>query len=438
MTRVRRRALAALLGPFLISASLVVLAGPASAAVPLSNFTVSSNHPSAAAGQSVTFFATLTGTSASPTGTVAFFDGGTPLCSSAPLAAGISPTSVAGCTTSSLTVGVHAITVSYAGDGTYSPSLSTDFAPALSQTVAAATTTTVLAPSANPSVFTQPVTVTATVAPVAPGAGTPTGTVSFQDAGVDITGCTTQGLSAGAATCVLSNLAVASHSLTARYSGTSSYITSLSAPVVQAVSAAGTGVVLTSNHNPASASAAVTFHVVVGITGPGTATPTGDVAFFRVRSDLTRAWIATVPLTGGAANTTTSSLPPGANRISAVYRGTDDFSMSNATMNQRIDSGGSRTAVTTSRVSAVARRFIALRAAVTPSEGTGSPTGTVAFFRMRANGTRAWIGNVVITNGVARLRTNTLPVGTYVITAVYRGSSSYVPSTGSVSQTITN
>ena len=76
----RPRLLAALLGPLVIAASLIVTAAPASAATPLSGFSISSNHAPSVFGQSVTLFATLTGTGTSPTGTVDFFDGASPLC----------------------------------------------------------------------------------------------------------------------------------------------------------------------------------------------------------------------------------------------------------------------------------------------------------------------------------------------------------------------
>jgi uncharacterized repeat protein (TIGR01451 family) len=68
----------------------------------------SSVNPSSA-GQAVTFTATVTGASGTPTGTVTFFDGGTAI-GTATLAAG-----AASFTTSSLTLGSHNITASYGG-----------------------------------------------------------------------------------------------------------------------------------------------------------------------------------------------------------------------------------------------------------------------------------------------------------------------------------
>src|SRR5439155_299947 len=72
---------------------------------------------------------------------------------------------------------------------TTSPSSTTTAPPATTSTTTSASTTTTTLPgtttgltsSVQPSVFGQPVTFTATVAAKSPGAGTPTGTVTFKD-----------------------------------------------------------------------------------------------------------------------------------------------------------------------------------------------------------------------------------------------------------------
>ncbi len=82
-------------------------------------------------------------------------------------------------------------------------------------TVTNSPTTTTLTSSANPSVFGQTVTFTATVAAVSPGSGTPTGTVNFLDNGTTIGA--DEMLTAGVATFSTSDLAVGTHLITARY-----------------------------------------------------------------------------------------------------------------------------------------------------------------------------------------------------------------------------
>ena len=130
---------------------------------------VTSSANSSVFGQSVTFTATVSPITASllaPTGQVEFFDGTTVLGTET-----LDNTGTATFTTTALVAGSHAITVQYLGDPNFSGSTS----DALSQTVDQAGTTTALVGNPSPSVYGQMVTCTATVSPVAPGGGTPTG-----------------------------------------------------------------------------------------------------------------------------------------------------------------------------------------------------------------------------------------------------------------------
>jgi probable HAF family extracellular repeat protein len=96
-------------------------------------------------------------------------------------------------------------------------------------TVIQASTTTGLSVTPNPSNFGQSVTLTATVAPVAPGAGTATGKVTFLDGSVTLgTGALS---SADVATFITSSLSAGTHSLTASYSGDPSFSGSSSSAV---------------------------------------------------------------------------------------------------------------------------------------------------------------------------------------------------------------
>jgi hypothetical protein len=75
----------------------------------------------------------------------------------------------------------------------------------------------VLAASANPVVPGNAVTLTATLSAVAPGAGTPTGTVQFLDGGSPLG--SPVALSGGVAQRVTSSLSVGAHTITATYAG---------------------------------------------------------------------------------------------------------------------------------------------------------------------------------------------------------------------------
>jgi hypothetical protein len=94
-----------------------------------------------------------------------------------------------------------------------------------------ATSTTVTS-SSNPSVSGESVTFTATISPLAPRGGAPTGTVTFMDA---TTALDTETLSGGTASFTTAALAVGSHSITAVYSGDPDHFTSTSAGLAQQV-----------------------------------------------------------------------------------------------------------------------------------------------------------------------------------------------------------
>ncbi len=176
-------------------------------------------------GQSVTLTATVTGSS--PTGTVQFRDGATNLGAPVALAGG-----QAQLVTSALAVGAHSITAVYGGDSGNQGSTS----PVFTQTVNAAATTTAIV-SALPGTLApgQSVTVNVIVAAVAPGAGTPTGTVDVTDGGSPL--CTVT-LSGGSGACAAALNTLGTHPLTASYLATTSHNASSSAPTDVTVAAA--------------------------------------------------------------------------------------------------------------------------------------------------------------------------------------------------------
>ncbi len=155
-------------------------------------------------GQPVTFTAVVRASSGTPTGTVTFEDGNTVLGTAA-----LDYNGVATFTISTLSLGSHSITAVYSGDSNDLGSTSN----AVSLTINQDSTTTTLTSSANPAVYGQPVTFTATVSSLY---STPTGTVTFED-GNTVLG--TVALSNGVAVFSTSTLPAGSNNITAVYSG---------------------------------------------------------------------------------------------------------------------------------------------------------------------------------------------------------------------------
>ena len=312
-------------------------------------------------GQAVTFTATVTATppgTGMPTGTVTFKDGAATL-GTASLSAG-----QASFTTASLSAVSHSITATYSGDGYFNISGTT--ASPFSQVVNPAGTVTTVASSVHPSVFGQSVSFTATVNAVAPGAGTPTGTVTFKD------GATTLGtgsLSAGQATFSTSALGVASHSITAVYDGNSSFNASTSSAVSQVVNLSSSTTTLVSSANPSVAGQAVTFTATVSAVAPGSGTPGGTVTFKDGTTTL-----GTGTLSAGQATLTSSSLSVGSHSITAVYGGDDSYKTNTSSvLSQAVNKDASSIALSSSANPSVfgqAVTFTATLSAVAPGSGT--------------------------------------------------------------------
>jgi hypothetical protein len=168
-------------------------------------------------GQPVTLTATVTSADGTPpTGSVTFLDGTTVLGVVA-----LDPNGQASLVVP-LRAGAHLFTASFAGIAPFTASTS----DAASETVNRAATTTTLSAEVDGS-FVQ---ITATVLPVAPGAGLPTGTITLFDGGT-IVG--TAHLDAhGQAFFDFDDLPPGTHTFTASYSGDDGFEASMSDPLI--------------------------------------------------------------------------------------------------------------------------------------------------------------------------------------------------------------
>ena len=368
----------------------------------------SSQNPSAA-GQPVTFMATVTGDS--PTGTVGFTSNGVAIsgCSAAGLASGM-----ASCATSFASAGTYAIVATYSGDSNNSGS-----SGMLSQTVGRATTTS-LSSSANPAKLGASVTFTATVS----GGSSPTGSVSFTSNGAAISGCSAVTLASSKAKCATTTLAGGTDAIVATYSGDSNNNGSTSAPLSQVV--VTTTTVL--NNSPASSVYGEPVALTATVTSSTGGTPAGNVTFYRGTSSL-----GTVALNGsGEAVLNDSTLPVGTDSLSAKYAGNASYPAStSSTVSQVVSAATTTTSLLDSPENSTYDQTVTFTATITASNGL-APTGTVRFFDGSTQ-----IGSVALSSGVATLNYAKLPVGTLSITAEYLGNSDYSTSTSpAVSQTV--
>ena len=284
---------------------------------------VTSSAAPSVVGQSVTLTATITpAAGAGPTGTVQFYDNGAVIGPAETVSGG-----AATLTTAALALGSHPITAIYSGDPNFTGATTTGTFP---QTVNQAGTTTTLTSSQNPSTSGQSVTFTATVAVSAPGAGTPTGTVTFYDNGTSIgtgaVGSLTPGPGIGA-TLTTSTLSAATHPITATYGGNTNFVGSTTSSALEqgvtAPSQVGTTTVIENSPSVTTTVSQVPT-LVAGVTGGSSPFASGTVTFKQGTTVL-----GTAPLVEqSAADVAQLPVPQfastyaiGSHTITAVYSG---------------------------------------------------------------------------------------------------------------------
>lgn len=205
------------------SIMLTIAGGGGSGATPT---TTSLTGPSSSdLGQSVTFTATVSAASGTPSGTVTFRRGATTI-GTASLSSGS-----ASITTASLPLGSHQITASYGGSGTHLASMSS----ALTHVVAGDSADVVVNLSVPAGIVRpgSPARLVADVASASAGAGTPSGTVRFSANGTTVGSAT---LSSGRAT-LSTALPTGSNTVIAHFLGTATHNPGQSSPQTVEVTA---------------------------------------------------------------------------------------------------------------------------------------------------------------------------------------------------------
>ena len=382
---------------------------------------VSSTTP-AAFGENVAFTATVTAGSPGagmPTGVVTFLEGANTL-GTAPLSSGMATWAA-----SSLSIGNHAITAAYSGDGNFTGSAAGPF----QQIIIPATTTMVSVP-AGTATFGDNVTFTAAV--VAESVGNlsyqPTGTVTFEDSGVSLGTAGLDGSATATFTTSSLNVPGSPHSITVVYGGDGNCGGSLSGVLLETVGQAGSTTALISTANP----------VVLGLPVSLTATvagqidnlsyqPTGTVTFEDSGSSL-----GTASINGGQAVLTANTLTAGSQDITAVYGGDANYAgTTSAPLDQSISQDGTTTTVYTAANPTVAGQQATFIAVVSPDDASITATGTVTFDDGGTSlGTAALDGTGTATFTMSSLDVAGSP---HLISAVYGGDSNF---TGSVADPV--
>ena len=374
---------------------------------------VSSNLNPSTSGATVTLSTTVTcnttcaSTPGTPQGTVTFKEGSTTIGTDNSLTSG-----AASITVSTLAVGTHLISASFASQTT-SKWGNSSTSSNLSQVVNTASTTTTVLSSSNPATYgTSPV-LTATVTCAASGCGTPTGTVTFKNGAVAISTCTNVTLSSGSATCTLSTPNVGSYSLTAAYTPTTNYGSSTSGTLTQVVNTASTTTTVSSAPNPNAYGTSALLTATVSCSASGCGTPTGTVTFKNNGTNITGC--VSVTVTSGTATCTLSGLNGGTYSISAAYTATTNYgSSTSATITQSVTAASTTTALTSSANPSTYNSSVTLTATVTPTSGAPA-VGTVTFYD-----TTTSLGTATLNgSGVATLATAALTIGPHSLSAVF-------------------
>ncbi len=371
---------------------------------------LSSSLNPATVGSQITFTATLTGQyGGTPTGTVTFFENGTPIGSAVTVSARKAST-----VTTFSASGTYAITAVYSGDTKFAGATSSP----LSEKVNLYATKTTIVSSGSPSLAGAPVTFTATV--TASPNTVPNGEqVTFYNGSTSLgTGETVNGV----ATLTTSALPRGTDSITATYAGDSTLQSSTSAALKQVVTLNPTTTTLSSNLNPSIFPQSVTFSVTVTSAGP---TPTGTVLF---KNGTTA--IGTASLSGGVATFSTSGMPAGTNSITAEYEGNSFSGESSSTaLAQIVKPAPTKTTIASSLNPSTPGAAVTFTAKVAANGVT--PSGSITF----AYGATT-LGTVTLAGGGASLSTSTLPVGNDTITATFNPSANFAGSSASLSQTV--
>lgn len=265
----------------------------------------------AALGQLVTFTVTVKSTSGIPGGTVTLNEGTTMWASGA-----LDSTGHATFGISSLPLGTHSLSASYAGTTAYKASKSSLF----KETIKYGTTTAITSAVPNPTTYDTPVQLTAHVT----SATTATGNVTFKSGSLVLGTAALDPSDNVTITTSPTALTGGSHSLTAVYAGDTTHMSSTSPVFTEQVNKAATATALGASASSAPINTSITFTATV--TSPTGLTPTGKITFKAGTTIL-----GTVALSAGVATLNHSFATAGTYTVKASYVATTNFAASTST-----------------------------------------------------------------------------------------------------------
>ncbi len=279
------------------------------------NTTLAFSNPFSVFGQSVTFYASIVSSQTVNEGAVHFVDTSTNTdLGTYP----VNSNGFASFSTSALGVGDHTISATYSDTGGAFSGSSTNLVLTVNK---ADTITTLTLPSTTP-VSTQTFSISATVAPVAPGAGTPTGTVTFNVNGTPQDAPLTNG-TASITIGPFIGSANGSVSISAAYNGDTNFTGSATGTQYQPINNTDTTTTLTLPATTPDSTQTFTVAAAVTSVSPGAGTPGGYVNF------TVNGQTQTVLLSNdGSASIVVGPFAAGQVTVSAAYNGFPSFNPS--------------------------------------------------------------------------------------------------------------
>ncbi len=313
----------------------------------------------------------VTGPGGTPSGSVVWSEGGTPLTS-----ATLDGSGEASAPLSNLSVGSHNIVATYSGDETYAGSVS---APK-NLSVAKADVDVVLSSSDTTTLSGEGVSFSVGVAAVAPGDGTPNGTVQLVIDGSDV-GAPVALVGGTATFPTVTSLITGNHTVAANYSGSSNFENG-SDSLTQEVSRAATVTSVIATPSPSNEGQNIAITANVAAVAPGSGAPTGTVVF-TANGDTIGAGALVSGSGGSQATINVSDLDPGSYSLVATYAGDTGYGGSESEPKSHTVIAGAAivattTSVTSSQNPSTYGELISFTAQVDTADSS-DPVGAVQF-----------------------------------------------------------